>query len=99
MKTHKKAKKKRTNVYNTASELYNDLLEIYFDEYYELSDAKRDKMKCKYDPKKLFLETYNYWSGLKIKNRLIQQEKVLKKNRLTQQKLMKNLLIYYQRHC
>ena len=51
-------------MYNTASELYNDLLGIYFDEYYELSDAKRNKMKYKYDPKKLFLETYNNYNVL-----------------------------------
>ena len=43
---------------NTASELYNDLLGIYFDEYYELSDAK--KIESKYDPDKLFLKAYNY---------------------------------------
>ena len=43
---------------NTASELYNDLLGIYFDEYYELSDAK--KIESKYDPDKLFLKAYNF---------------------------------------
>ena len=47
-------------MYNTASELYSDLLGIYIDEYYELSDAKRNKMKDKYGPEKLFLETSNY---------------------------------------
>ena len=31
-------------MYNTAIELYNDLLESYFAEYYELQDAKRNKM-------------------------------------------------------
>ena len=36
--------KKTTNVYDTASALYNMLLEIYFDEYYDLSDAKGSKM-------------------------------------------------------
>ena len=29
---------------DTASELNNDFLGIYFDEYHELSDAKRNKM-------------------------------------------------------
>ena len=37
---------------------YNDLLGIYFDEYYELSDAK--KIESKYDPDKLFLKAYNF---------------------------------------
>ena len=36
------------------------MLGIYFDEYYELSDAKRKKIESKYDPKKLFLKKYNY---------------------------------------
>ena len=55
-----KERTEKTNVYNTASELYSDLLGIYIDEYYELSDAKRNKMKDKYGPEKLFLETSNY---------------------------------------
>ena len=36
-------KEKKTNVYDTVSELYNDLLKAYFDEYYGLLDAKRRK--------------------------------------------------------
>ena len=48
------------NVYDNASDLYNDFLGIYFNEYNEILDAKRNKMKHKYEPKKLFLETYNY---------------------------------------
>ena len=47
-------------MYNKALELYNDLLETYFDEYFELSDAKRKKIEPKYEPSKLFLEAYNY---------------------------------------
>ena len=45
-------------MYNTASELYNDLLGIYFGEYYELSGPK--KIESKYDPDKLFLKAYNF---------------------------------------
>ena len=47
-------------MYDTASELYNDYLGIYFDDKNELSDAKRNKMKLKCDPDDLFLEIYNY---------------------------------------
>ena len=36
--------KEGKKVYNTALELYNDLLGTYFDEYYALSDAKRSKI-------------------------------------------------------
>ena len=43
------AKKKKTNVYDTASESYNDLLAIYFNEYYDLLMLK------KYDPTNLTL--------------------------------------------
>ena len=45
---------------DTASELYNKLLETYFDEYNELSGAKINKMDPKYEPESLFLNTYNY---------------------------------------
>ena len=37
----KPQKEKKTNVYNTTSELFNDLLEICFDEFCDLSDVKR----------------------------------------------------------
>ena len=47
-------------MYNTASKLYNNLLGIYFDEYYGLAEAKRKKLESKYEPDKLFLEAYNY---------------------------------------
>ena len=33
----KKKQKQKKNVHNTASELYNDLLEIYFDQYNDLN--------------------------------------------------------------
>ena len=43
MEKIKAQKRKKINVYNKASKLYNDFLGIYFDEYYELSDDKRKK--------------------------------------------------------
>ena len=43
-------------MYDTASELYNELLEIYFDEYNKLSDAKRKNIELKYNPNNLFLK-------------------------------------------
>ena len=36
------------------------MLEIYFDEYYDLSDAKKSKMDPKYDPANLTLDEYDY---------------------------------------
>ena len=58
LKTQKeKTKKKKTNVYGTVSDLYNNFLGIYFDEYNELPDAKRNKIEPKYDLNNLFLET------------------------------------------
>ena len=48
-------------MYDVASELYNVFEEIYFDEYYDLSDAKKKKRNYhKYEPEKLFLKAYNY---------------------------------------
>ena len=43
-----------------ASELYNDYLETYFDEYIALSDVKKRQSVNEYDPNSLLLETYNY---------------------------------------
>ena len=47
-------------MYNTASELRKELPGIYFDVYYDLSDAKRNKMDSKYDHFNLKLDTYDY---------------------------------------
>ena len=47
-------------MYNNASELYSDCLEIYFDEYKFLSNAKKEEVGNKYDSVNLFLETCNY---------------------------------------
>ena len=38
----------------------NILIETNFDEYYDLSDAKRSKIDPKYDPANLRLDEYNY---------------------------------------
>ena len=43
-------------MYDTVSELYNDLLETYFDQYYDLSDVKRSKIYPEYDPANLTLD-------------------------------------------
>ena len=53
-------KEKKTNVHNTASELYNDLLQTYFGEYCDLLDAKRSKMNAKYNPTNLRIDEYDY---------------------------------------
>ena len=47
-------------VYDNASELYNEYLEIYLDEYKAVSDAQKRNLGNKYDNINLFLETYNY---------------------------------------
>ena len=51
-------------MYDTASELYNDFLGIYYHECSELSDNKRNNIESKHDPKDLFLDGYDYsaWS-------------------------------------
>ena len=45
---------------DTSSGLYNNLLETYFDEYYDLSDAKRSKIDPKYDHANSTLDEYDY---------------------------------------
>ena len=60
LEPQKEKTKKKINVYNTASELRKELPGIYFDVYYDLSDAKRNKMDSKYDHFNLKLDTYDY---------------------------------------
>ena len=55
-----RTKEKKPTVYYNASELYNEYLEIYFNQYNYLSDARKRKFGNKYDPINLFLETHNY---------------------------------------
>ena len=47
-------------MYDTASELYLELQETYFDECNKLFDAKRKNIELKYDPVNLFLKRYDY---------------------------------------
>ena len=47
-------------MYDTASELYNDFLGIYYHKYYELSDDKRKNIESKYEAKELFVDEYDY---------------------------------------
>ena len=47
-------------MYDAASDLYNELLWIYFDEYYDLLDATRSKMDSKYNPINVTLDEYDY---------------------------------------
>ena len=53
------------DVYNTASELYNELLEIPFDGYCYFSGAKRKKLYSKCDPTNLIIDTYDYTEWFK----------------------------------
>ena len=55
-----KTEKKRTNLYIISSELYNNFLEIYYDEYNELSDAKKRKLVDNYNTENLFFKKYDY---------------------------------------
>ena len=48
------------SVYDNASELYNEFLEINFDEFKVLPDAKKRRLDNNYDPTNSFLETYDY---------------------------------------
>ena len=73
--------KKKTNVHDTASELYNELLKTYYDEYFYLSHAKSKKLDRKYKPKKYLLKDMIIMCGQKIKkNQLMKKNQLIKKN-------------------
>ena len=61
-------------MYDTASELYNEFLETYFDEYIELSNTKIYKLDPKDDTESLFLKTYNYDSRFENEESTAQKE-------------------------
>ena len=69
-------------MYNNASELYNEYLETYFDEYNTLSDAQERELHDKYDPINLFLETYNYNIWFENEEELI-DKKMIDREELT----------------
>ena len=48
-------------MYDNDSELYNEFLKIYFDEYKAPSDAKIRELDNKHEDANLFLERYNYY--------------------------------------
>lgn len=51
-------------MYHAASELYNVLIEIYFDKYYGFSDATKKKKDTQYNPFNLMLDGYDYTNWL-----------------------------------
>ena len=57
-KREREREKKKIIVFDETSDLHNDLLEIYFNEYNELPDSKRNKVDHK--STKLFLKKHNY---------------------------------------
>ena len=70
-----KTKKKKTNVYDSASELYNEQLGKYSDEYYDLSDAERRKQNTNVNLK-LFLGAYDYHDQFEIEESTDKEEPV-----------------------
>ena len=61
-------KRKKEAVYNNTSELYNKYLEIYFNQYDALSDAKKRNLVYKYD--RFLLMDKIMITSLKMKNQL-----------------------------
>ena len=78
----KSTKQRKVTVYDNVSELYNEYLETYFDQYMAVSDNK----KVSWVIINMILLIYFLLirvimiTGLKMKNRLIQKERVVKKN-------------------
>ena len=61
---------------DTGSQLYNELLEIYFHKYNELNDAKISKMDTKYDSNNLFHKTYSYDPRFENEELTVREESV-----------------------
>ena len=85
-------KDKKATLYNNASELYNEYLENYYDQYMDLSDAKKRKFDDMYDPEELFLEEYDYSVPPLEGDEEVKEGKGLKI--LTPNKLLTRLPIY-----
>ena len=60
LEPQKETKKREKKLYNKASELYNELLKMYFDEYMNLSYFKILNLDPKYKSKTVFLDNYDY---------------------------------------
>ena len=57
----RKHKREKSDVFDNASQTYNEYLRTYFDQYMALSDVKKRKVGNKYDPANFFLvDVYNY---------------------------------------
>ena len=69
-------------MYNNASELYKEHLEICFNQYETLSDAKIRKLGDKYDPEELFLGGYDYSVWPENKEESIDKEESTDKEEL-----------------
>ena len=78
--------KKQIKVHDTSSELYNELLETYYDEYHYLSHAERKKMDRKYKTE----YDYSVWSKNEEEStderELTDEEKSTDKEELTNKK-------------
>ena len=53
-------------MHDTASEFYDELLRIYFDEYYCLSDTKRKKSVANINVKSYLLKDIIIMTGIKM---------------------------------
>ena len=68
-------------MYDTSSELYNELLRTYFEEYYcYLSVAERKTVDHKYRPKKLYLEAYNCKLWFENEECTVKKNQLMKKS-------------------
>ena len=78
-------------MFDDTTEMYNEYLKTFSDQYMALSDTKKESSVISMMLLIYFLLMHILMiTGLKIKNRLIRQEKVIKKNlRCHLQKAMK----------
>ena len=75
-------------MHNTASKLYDEMLQIYYDTYYYLSHAKRQKVNCKYNSKNLFIKGYDDIMWSRHQEELTDEKESTDKEESTNEKIL-----------
>ena len=87
--TLKTKSKKKKIVYNNALNLCNKLLSIYFNDYNNITNEKKEQMNKKYDPNNLLIKGYKFIDSKKVdeeKSKSQPEETIAERVKLIRQK-------------
>ena len=89
---------KKKSMYNNAINLYNKLLKIYFNDYNNIRNEKKEDMGKKYDPSNLLFLRYKFieskkQSENKKKTKSLPEETIAKGVKLRRQNQMINIYL------